>query len=69
MKKPTLSVTLESDEEKELILSWAKTRGINRGADLLRIALFEYIRRKLPKDPLTVPQQRLRGIVVMADDD
>lgn len=62
MSKAEMGTSFESQEVKELILNWARSRGINRGADFLRIAAFEYIRRKLPKKPVTVPLQRLRDI-------
>lgn len=68
MAKPELSVSLNSPEDKDLILAWARSRGINRGSDLLRIALYEYIRRKLPKDAVTVASVRLRAIVDMTTE-
>lgn len=69
MGKPESSTTWRSQEEKELILDFFKTRGINRGCDALRIAVFDYIRRRLPKVPSARAHQRLKAILNGVEDE
>lgn len=69
MARPKSETTWKSQEEKELILDFFKTRGINRGCDALRIAVFDYIRRRLPKTSTARPHQRLRAILNGVDGE
>ena len=49
MAKKTIAFSV-TEEEKSFLDNYAKSRGVNTASALSRIALFEYIRRRSPKE-------------------
>ncbi len=60
--KKAISFSIDS-EIKESIDVFARSRGMKNAGALSRQATFEYIRRKLPKDVVTVQLLRLQDII------
>lgn len=62
-KKPSISCTVDTEQIKCDIADYARERGMKNASTLIRVAVYEHIRRRLPKKPVTVLHKRLRGIV------
>ncbi len=63
MSKPGIFFSLDSVGDKQTLLAWAKTRGYTQLSQMVRVALYEYIRRRLPKNPVTVLHIKIMGII------
>lgn len=63
MSGKRISFEVETEQLKSDIQEFGKSRGINKVTDLSRIALYEYIRRRLPKDAVTLLHKRLNHIL------
>lgn len=58
----SITLTFETDEDCALIREYARSRGEKHASALLRVALFEYIRRHRPTAG-TVLRERIDGFV------
>ena len=61
--KRTISTMVDSPEFKEALLLYAQSNGLPNVSTLLRVALYEYIKRRPPKETMPAVFLPLKGIL------